>query len=627
MAQILRFCYLFCVLGILPYVLPAQGLLKSVIYDFEGLNLGQTVLPGGDYALGSLSYRVTSNPASYSEVIGDRVLELKLDWSKGAGTFGKGISRFVELDENSDCLNFYIINSSIAGLALEVSITEDDDKNNQYDSLKDDLWKTEVTVDKNRGWQLVSIPLKNFKDSNSGGNGIFDIGYVNNKGMVFQVAIKFLKPVNAPAESVFYLDMLSFSEGPLPFGRSVTALPENPSPEGCRLGVHSTVPTETKAGAFEKLFPASANRKLKYVHIFQSFSNKATTPDNYPGDGIRKVLNDGSVPLITLEPFYAQLSRLHASQPRLQNIVNGEFDNYLFEYGKRLAAFNDTIILRLMHEFDGNWYPWSVSVNGENPELFKRAFRRMVNVIRSAGADKVQFMWCPNSSPVPNRAYNWSVSAYPGDEFVDVVGTNVYNHPHAGTPDWRSFRYLFAETYYYLTKYFPTKPFIIGELACRERGSIEPHGSQTKAGWFAALDNDLQSYFHQVRGLVFFNENKEHDWRIESSPLSLAAVKHHFWNDDYYFEVVPVKAPALLEEEAKEILIIYPNPSRDFFTLINQDATDMYLYVFNCLGQEVNNYRINPGQVFQFGSDFAAGVYIARIRKGTKTEAIRLIKR
>src|SRR5947207_1227089 len=82
-----------------------QSYLKSVIYDFDGLDVNQTDLPDGDYKNNDLSYHAAANPLSASDVLGDRVLELDLNWQTGTGEFGKSMSRFMELNSSSDRLN------------------------------------------------------------------------------------------------------------------------------------------------------------------------------------------------------------------------------------------------------------------------------------------------------------------------------------------------------------------------------------------------------------------------------------------------------------------------------------------------------------------------------------------
>src|ERR1041384_6270449 len=98
--------------------------------------------------------------------------------------------------------------------------------------------KTMVRITGRAGWQLISLPLSGFTDGNAGGNGIFDIAFSQNKGMLLLVELKFSKPPGATTNPVFYLDMICFSEGALPTGSSITDLPQKNASDYCRIGAH-----------------------------------------------------------------------------------------------------------------------------------------------------------------------------------------------------------------------------------------------------------------------------------------------------------------------------------------------------------------------------------------------------
>src|SRR5688572_6830772 len=83
-------------------VLASQPALKSVLYDFDGLDIGQTDLPDGDYSNFDLQYSVVQKPIAGGEMLGDRVLRMEVNWSLGKGEFGKGITKYIELSRASD---------------------------------------------------------------------------------------------------------------------------------------------------------------------------------------------------------------------------------------------------------------------------------------------------------------------------------------------------------------------------------------------------------------------------------------------------------------------------------------------------------------------------------------------
>ncbi len=83
----------------------------------------------------------------------------------------------------------------------------------------------------------------------------------------------------------------------------------------------------------------------------------------------------------------------------------------------RDGGYPDAVI-RLGWEFDGGWYPWSS--NG-NEALWISAYRHVVEVFRSVSPE-FRFDWNGTAGSARHAA-----SAYPGDDYVDIVGLDVYD--------------------------------------------------------------------------------------------------------------------------------------------------------------------------------------------------------
>lgn len=595
--------------------------LKSVVYDFDGLDIGQDQLPDGDYSNYDLTYEIAANPLLPSDVIGDRVLKTNLSWALGKGEFGKGITRFIELDAAKDHFNFYLFNPSAnnEGTVIEIVIKEDDNQNGTYESVSDDRWVKNIIRPKDPGWQLVSLPLNSFTDSNTGGNSIFDAGYSSAKGKVLTLGIIFKRPSPTSISDTYYLDMICFSEGLLPSGTLVTDLPPNDPSDQCRLGcVAHRTPLDSVPIEVEGMM--SSLNQLKYVNIFMPYATSGTTANNLPAASIQSLINMGYVPMITWEMQYSAYPALDPVQPRLDKINNGYFDSYIDAFADKIKLFSDTVIIRLFHEFDGNWYSWCLSENNQDPNALVSAFRRIVNRFNARGASNVKWMWSPNSAPSPSTIYNWIIDAYPGDAFVDIVGTSIYNHPHAGVPPWRSFRSLLAESYYYLTTYFPLKPFFVAETASRERYIAEFPGSQSKAEWFCRANKDLQSYFGKVRALIFFNNVKEHDWRINSSFNSLDAIRNCFWEEPYYMEIIPGGTGMNVDPGFS----CYPNPFTDRFTVVMKEQGKYKIKLYDISGKILASFTCEKELTIE--QYLEAGTYLVEISEGVETRRVKMIK-
>jgi len=81
--------------------------------------------------------------------------------------------------------------------------------------------------------------------------------------------------------------------------------------------------------------------------------------------------------------------------------------------------------------------------------------------------------------------------------------------------NWQSFREIFSQLH---SDYAGRKPLMICEVGCAEVGG-------NKAAWIEEMGSDLVSRFAAVRALVWFDADKETDWRINSSPASLSAFR------------------------------------------------------------------------------------------------------
>jgi hypothetical protein len=83
-----------------------------------------------------------------------------------------------------------------------------------------------------------------------------------------------------------------------------------------------------------------------------------------------------------------------------------------------VAAGYEDAIIRLAHEFDGDWAPYSAR---DNTDAFIAAFRHVHDVM-TAESSAFRFDW---TAMVPYFIEHGLV-AYPGDDVVDMIGLDVY---------------------------------------------------------------------------------------------------------------------------------------------------------------------------------------------------------
>jgi beta-mannanase len=128
----------------------------------------------------------------------------------------------------------------------------------------------------------------------------------------------------------------------------------------------------------------------------------------------------------------------------------------------------------------------------------------------------VRWVWSPN---VANGNTTPFSKVYPGDAYVDWVALDGYNWGKTQSwSSWMSFTNVFGPSYSALTR-MTNKPVMIAEV-----GSAEAGGN--KAAWIRqSFLQEIPSKFPKVRAVVWFDVNKETDWRVNSSSAALAAFK------------------------------------------------------------------------------------------------------
>jgi hypothetical protein len=273
-------------------------------------------------------------------------------------------------------------------------------------------------------------------------------------------------------------------------------------------------------GAVTK-FEQIASKKVSLVNFFSPFANCPASGScsfyKFPTGPMESIREYGAIPVFSWSSQSIP-SSLNEPNFQLSDVIAGTYDSYIREFAQAARKWGHPFFLRFNWEMNGNWFPWSEGVNGNQSGEFVAAWRHVHDIFTAVGASNVTWVWCPNVDP--EGVLHDLGSLYPGDQYVDWTGLDGYNWGlNPANPDrWRSFNELYDSTYHRIVDAVaPEKPMLIGEM-----GSTEDGGS--KADWIEEALTAIPTDYTQIHGLLWFDTYDDGmDWPIETSTSSANA--------------------------------------------------------------------------------------------------------
>ena len=203
----------------------------------------------------------------------------------------------------------------------------------------------------------------------------------------------------------------------------------------------TSIPTKAQILALSgKYFGVTALNVPSSTSAYEAIAKKAGVAPNmveyyvnwthsYDATVVRDAYAEGALPVLTWQSFAglqgSTARTLDQSAYTLATIIDGDHDAYITTFAKAVKAAQYPIVIRLDHEMDGNWFPWSEGVNGNTSGQYVEAWRHIWTLFQEAGATNVIWDWAPN---ILRGATNTDLAElYPGDKYVDWIGLSAYD--------------------------------------------------------------------------------------------------------------------------------------------------------------------------------------------------------
>jgi mannan endo-1,4-beta-mannosidase len=264
--------------------------------------------------------------------------------------------------------------------------------------------------------------------------------------------------------------------------------------------------------------PPLASRASSYLGVFEPGSPPSYRPVEEFGRAAGVEPNLVEYDSFLGRPFaasYAGTLRKHGALMIVQidptgasvaGIAAGSYDSYLRSYADSVRDFGHQVIIGFGNEMNADWNSWGYRHTPAS--RFVAAWRHIVTLFRSEGADNVTWLWTISADQAGTGPIEvW----WPGSSYVTWVGIDgYYIHPSD------TFQSVFAETIDQL-RVFTNKPILLSEAA------VTPGASQ-----YVNIVNLFEGMAkYRTLGLVWSDTEtlNRQDWRLEGNPIAEAAFR------------------------------------------------------------------------------------------------------
>jgi mannan endo-1,4-beta-mannosidase len=263
---------------------------------------------------------------------------------------------------------------------------------------------------------------------------------------------------------------------------------------------------------------------------------------------------------------------------------------------KRLQAENIPVLWRPLHEADGTWFWWG----SKGPEACKWLWRLMFDrLVNHHELNNLIWVWTSSDKA---SALDW----YPGNEYVDMIGADVYLNAGNYSSSFSMFDNL-------VTLFEGRKIIALSEVGTiPEPADLLAEGAAWS--WFATWSGDFIT---------------DGNWNSTSHVSTVFKHNYVITLDELtaYGNTVP---DVVLDTEAASdtTVELFPNPINNDEVIFEFKERVTQLQIFNQRGQLVIDQMVNGTSSVKVNfRNQTAGMYYAKIKTARGIQTIKLIKK
>jgi hypothetical protein len=239
----------------------------------------------------------------------------------------------------------------------------------------------------------------------------------------------------------------------------------------------------------------------------------------------------------------------------MESIISGNWDDELRQWAQDSKSDKDNkgntipLLVTFAIEMNGYWFPWSGIFNGgvvtdkygdsslaDGPEKYRDAYRHIIDLFKDEDVTHITWFFVPDTTN-PNRSWanflvedwNSAKNYYPGDAYIDWIGTNLYGAAFSGG-GWSIFNEELKQSHDAILDITSNKP-----IALLEFGVMDHHPDGDKSEWLKdAFSTILNGEYINFKAISYWNEQWYNSgdvmMNVDSSSTSLRTFKNQIKN-------------------------------------------------------------------------------------------------
>ncbi|MBN1338257.1 MAG: T9SS type A sorting domain-containing protein [Bacteroidales bacterium] len=276
------------------------------------------------------------------------------------------------------------------------------------------------------------------------------------------------------------------------------------------------------------------------------------------------------------------------------------------DYLQQLTDRNIPLIWRPLHEIDGGWFWWTDKVNPENTvKLWKIMYNYLV---KEREMHNLIWVYSAGIGNPAKKDMDYRRSYYPGDEWCDIVGIDLYGYDYRDTGIYEFWHgpQSYQEAFDVMQELAPDKMVVLSETDALPNMEKTFHDHPNFAKWLWAMpwwafeDRNPEEWIEKT----YTHENIVMQPDLpDFKALSTGSVNYKMKFDQLQFSLYPVPCSDML----------YVKPEGKYDLLV-------YSVYGQLLGTEYAASAMNI-------ADLKPGIYFLKIRAGHEMISGKFVKR